>query len=152
MPSKAEYPRDTPPASAPQVLIPADWKNVILVVNEDPKNSVMPIRVRAFDASETSFPEGGILFINDSTFLISGTMHDKAVNIKSNETKMFESPLKQRGTFDFSLDSEHPETEGKRNLLRKRWLHNPKFRNVIFIEEIVPGTTVKAYASEVRSF
>lgn len=140
------------PKNPPQVIIPAEWKNVILVVYEDPENTVMPIRVRAFDASEKSFPEGGLLFINDSDSIISGTVHKTAVNIEGKETEMIDSPLKERGTFNLLLDSSHPKTEEKRNLLRKRWLHNPKFRNVIFIEELVSGTTVKAYVAEIRSF
>lgn len=148
-----ELPADSEiPPGSPFVVIPEKWEKVILFAFKDPKNPIMPIQIRAFDASDNVFGPGELLFINQSEFLVGGLAGSKKINLKANSAKTIESPLSQRGVFNLMLDTFDPQTNQRRNLVRRRWLHVPQFRNVVFITKLPPPKMAKLFVAEIRKF
>ncbi len=148
-----ELPEDMEmPAGSPFVMIPATWDKVILFVTEDEKNPVMPIRVHAFDASDRIFGPGDILFINQCDLAVGGMVGDERITMKPKTAKVLGAPLGERGEFNLMLDSYDQKSKQRRNLVRKRWLHIPEFRNVVFITKLPPPAMAKIFVAEIRSF
>ena len=147
LPEGAEVPLDSP-----SVVIPEDWEQVILFVFENEQNPVMPIGVLAFDASEGTFGPGEIMFINQSDLIVGGLIAGEKQIIKDKTIKVVDPQLEERGEFNLILDSYNPTEKQKRNLIRKRWLHIPSFRNVVFITNAPPPRMAKAFVAEIRSF
>lgn len=105
-----------------------------------------------YNASDNVFAPGEFLFINNSRLMVGGTIGDNQINIKAKSLKVIESPMKERGVINLILDSYDPKTKERRNLIKKRWLHVPQFRNVLFVTDLPPPKMTKLYAAEIRRF
>jgi hypothetical protein len=143
---------DDIPDGSPRVNIKKEWSNVILLVSEDKDNLVMPIKVIAFDASDKVFSPGSIMFVNQTDIIVGGLVAGEELKMKSNSYKIIDIPKNERIEFNLILDSYNAKTKQRRNLLRKRWLHIPQFRNVVFVTKLPPPRMAKCFVAEIRKF
>jgi hypothetical protein len=104
-----------------------------LLVFEDKKNSTMPIRVQAIDASDTVFGPGSIYMINFSDVGVAGTVGDKKLVLKPKDVKIVKNPVSENGYYPAKLDKYVVGEEKPQRFIRQMWGHDAEVRQVLFI-------------------
>lgn len=140
------------PALAPSVSIPKGWKKVLILVFEDLGNPIMPIRLKAIDASDDVFAPGELLFINYSEASIFGLVGDKKLLLKPQTTVLVSDPVKKKGSYKVKLDSVQETIETRQWLLRQSWRHEPDVRRVVFVFPLPAPRVAKLYTTPIRGF
>lgn len=146
-------PKDTPiPEAAPSLDIPKEWRKVLILVFSDPSNPIMPIRLKAIDASDDVFGPGELLFINFSEISIFGLVGKKKLLLHPEMAKVVSNPIPQKGEYQVKLDSVKDSVESRRWLMRQTWRHQPSIRRVVFVLPLPAPRTVKLYTASIRDF
>ncbi|MGZ0655767.1 hypothetical protein ACWPKO_11035 [Coraliomargarita sp. W4R53] len=140
------------PEEAPSVMIPKNWEKVLLLVFADPSNPVMPIRVKALNASDDVFGPGELLFINYSEISIFGLLGEQKLLVHPGTMKVVSSPMSKMGEYQVKLDSVEGDIESRRWLMRQTWRHHPGVRRVVFAFPLPAPRTVKLYSAPIRDF
>lgn len=140
------------PEAAPSVTIPKKWEKVLLLVFQDPSNSVMPIRVKALNASDDVFGPGELLFINYSQISIFGLIGEQKLLVHPKQMKVVSAPIAKMGEYQVKLDSVEDDIESRRWLMRQTWRHHPNVRRVVFAFPLPAPRTVKLYSAPLRNF
>jgi len=143
---------ENPPTNAPQVKIPRNWQNIILFVSENKKNTLMPISVKAFNASDDEFAPGELLFINLSNVHVKGTLGERTLKIGPKSKKNIQAPIQEKGRYRIELDAFDMKTNTKVWLTRTVWKHIPEFKFVVLISEKPAPTYAKLYTAILRDF
>lgn len=141
------------PVSAPGVKIPRTWSKVLLLVSHDPENTVMPIRVKAINASDDSFKAGELYFINFAKATIFGLVGNKKLMLKPMKTAIVSDPADGAGSYQVKLDTiRDGDGETRQWLVRQPWRHDPDIRRVIFIIPLAPPRVAKVYSAPIGNF
>lgn len=118
---------------APQVSFSADWKKILFLVFKDSKNKIMPIRVRAINASADIFGPGSIYAINFSRMTVAGEVGDKKLLLKPQKTEIIKNPISKTGFYPTVLQLKGPEMKKPRDFVKQMWAHHQKHRRMLFI-------------------
>ncbi|MGJ8641916.1 MAG: hypothetical protein ACSHX9_00795 [Luteolibacter sp.] len=121
------------PKAAPVVNISEKWQKVLLLVFENKKNSVMPIRVQAIDASDNVFGPGSVYMINFSEVAVAGTVGDKQLRLLPKDVKILKNPVSENGYYPTKLDKYVKGEEKPQRFIRQMWGHDAEVRQVLFI-------------------
>jgi hypothetical protein len=121
------------PREAPLVTIPEGWSKILLLVFEGEIDAIMPIRVRAINASDDVFGPGSIHVINFSDIRIGGRIGDKIIDLHPHKTKTIKHPIKNNGYYPTKLQAITKEGEKPQWFIKQMWEHNESTRNVLFI-------------------
>jgi hypothetical protein len=140
------------PGSAPSVVIPEDWKKVLILAFEDASNAVMPIRLQAINASDNVFAPGGILIINFSELTVFGKLGDEKLVSRPSSVEFIKQPIPERGHYATSLYTYQSDSKKRRPLLKQRWQYNPGVRIITFITSAPPPRLVKLYSAPIPDF
>lgn len=141
------------PEAAPFLDIPEGWGKVLILVFEDPDNTLLPIRLKAINANDNQFGPGDLYFVNFSKRTIFGMVGDEKMNLKPEGTTIVSSPRKARGDYNVQLDSVKGEEKGSRRwLLRQTWRHQPSVRRVVFAIPLPAPRNIKLYSAPIRNF
>lgn len=120
------------PVGAPSVLIPKGWDKVLLLVFPDTKNSVMPIRVKAINASDDKFGPGSIYMLNFSNLHIFGSVGDKKLNLKAKSEMILKNPINRNGMYPVILQALVKGVEKPRRFIKQMWSNSDNTRDVLF--------------------
>lgn len=140
------------PVEAPALVIPKQWKKVLILVFHDPTNPIMPIRLQALNANDNVFGPGELLFINYSDISIFGLVGEKKLLLHPETTEVVSHPIPKMGEYQVKLDSVENDIESRRWLMRQTWRHQPKVRRVVFVLPLPAPRTVKLYTAPIRDF
>lgn len=121
------------PKAAPTVNISARWQKVLLLVFENKKNPVMPIRVQAIDASDSVFGPGSVYMINFSEVGVAGTVGDKKLRLNPKDVSILKNPVSENGYYPVKLDKYITGEKKPQRFVRQMWGHDDKIRQVLFI-------------------
>ena len=136
--------------NAPVVSVPATWDKVLFLVFEDKKNEVMPIKIKAIDASEDKFGNGSLYMLNFTKFTVIGTMGEKEVILKPLSEQILKDPISGYGTYPVSLDLKVSKTTKPRRFVRQPWSKSSNKRSVLFV--FPQGNYASYYAAPIRNF
>lgn len=149
----AALPEDTPvPEAAPSINIPKDWEKVLILAFPDPSNQILPIRLKALDASDDVFGPGELLFINFAEVSIFGLVGEHKLLLHPETIKVISHPIPERGEYQIKLDSVKGDIESRRWLMRQTWRHQPNVRRVVFVLPLPAPRTVRLYSAPIRDF
>lgn len=140
------------PAGAPSVIIPKNWQKVLLLVFPNPKNSVMPIRFKAINASEDKFGAGSIYMLNYSDVGVFGTVGDKTLKLNPRSEKIIKDPINKNGTYPVKLESQVKGEKKPRRFIKQMWGHSDKMRSVLFIMPKPAPMHATYYNAPIRDF
>lgn len=140
------------PEEMPFVDIPKKWKRVLLMVFEDETNSVMPIQVKAIDASDNVFGPGSICAINFSEIGVIGTIGDKELKLKPKSFKIIEDPIAENGYYPAKLYGVIKEGAKPRRFIKQMWQHDKDTREVLFILPKPAPRYATYYCAPIRDF
>ncbi|MGD7652205.1 MAG: hypothetical protein ACQCXQ_03250 [Verrucomicrobiales bacterium] len=121
------------PKGTPTVRIPESWSKVLLLVFENEENAVMPIRVRALDASDNVFGPGSIFMMNFSQIRVGGMVGDKRLDLRPRSSSIIKKPLKKNGYYPTELYSLTKKGAKPQRFVKQMWEYNDKTRQVFFV-------------------
>ncbi|MBK1854234.1 hypothetical protein JO972_04660 [Verrucomicrobiaceae bacterium 5K15] len=140
------------PKRAPLVRIPEKWQKVLLLVFEDPKNRVMPIRIQAINASDRHFGLGSIYMMNFSEAGVVGSIGDKHLKLKPKSLKIVKNPVQKNGYYPVKLNAVIRGEKKPRRLVKQMWSHSDRIRNVLFIMPKPAPQHTTYYCAPIRDF
>ncbi|MGJ8671835.1 hypothetical protein [Rubritalea sp.] len=140
------------PLSSPIVKIPASWDRVLLLILEDKKNKIMPIRILPINASEGEFGKGEICFMNFSAVTVFGKVGDKKLLSKPKSKVTIKDPLQNRGGYMVKLDFSEGSIANRRSLVQQRCLFDPDARVLTLVLPLAPPRLVRLYSAPINDF
>ena len=140
------------PKSAPSLAIPEGWSKVLILVSKDAKNRVLPIQMKAINASDDQFGPGELYFMNFTKSAIFGRVGEKKLNLKAGSFQIIKEPIKKMGYYRIELDSMGKKEKDRSWLLRQSWVHQPKVRRVVFVLPLPQQKRIKLYSTAIRDF
>lgn len=143
---------EAPVSRPPMVTIPKSWKKVLLLVFENKKNTVMPIRIQAINASDDKFGPGSIYMFNYSDLAIYGKVGDKTLRLKPKSTQVFKNPIDKNGYYPVNLQSLVRGEKKPRRFIKQMWSSSDQVRNVLFIMPRPAPMHATYYCAPVRDF
>ena len=121
------------PKGAPSVTIPAGWQKVLVVAYQDVRNSVMPVKFRAFDASPANFDNSDTLFINLSPKVVHGTLGNTPVVVNPDTTWVAKYAPADGEDYNVTLSQMNSDKSEDYRFLTKVFRHYTDRRRVFFI-------------------
>jgi hypothetical protein len=140
------------PAAAPFLDIPEEWTQVLIFAFEDKSNPIMPIRLKAMNASQDAFGPGKIIFINMSEMTVFGYVGDQKLLSKPHTTEIIENPRAGEGKYMLKLDSFKDDLSSRRRLIQQKCQYRLDERMVSFIVPLPAPRMVKIYSAPVPEF
>lgn len=140
------------PKAAPRVRIPAGWQKILLLVAQDPKNAVLPIRVKAINASDGVFGPGSIYMMNMSKIRIGGTVGDKQLDLRPNSIEIIKNPIAGNGFYPTKLYSLATPGARPQRFIKQMWEKNATTRQVLFILPKPPPQHATYYCAPIPEF
>ena len=121
------------PPGAPQIKVPAAWRQVLLLFFSDPANPVFPVRVLPVDGSLDKFKPGELLCFNLSTAEVGGSLGEAKFRIASGKSGILKPSRTESGDYPVSIDCLLAGDPRPRPLCRTTWRHDPGIRQLLFI-------------------
>ena len=143
---------EVPDSRPPVVNIPESWEKVLLLVIEHKQNRLMPIRVKAINASDNAFGPGSIYMLNYSDLAIYGTMGTKKLQLKPQSIQIFKKPIEKNGYYPVKLQSLVKGETQPRRFIRQMWSNSDQVRNVLFIIPKPAPMHATYYCAPIRDF
>lgn len=144
---------DSPlPRGTPSVHIPKRWQKVLILVLTDKSNPVMPIKLRAIDASDGRFGNSSILMLNYSQVNVFGFLGDKKIELKPQSSLVVKQPISGNGYYPVKLQSIVAKGEKPRRFIRQMWSNDDTMRNVVFILPKPAPMYATYYSAPIRDF
>lgn len=121
------------PGGAPSVKIPADIRDLYLIVGSDPGNKVFPVRLLPLDAGGQKLKTGETLWINLTKHSIKGLLGKEALSIPAGGRVVGKAPLAISGYYKAAFLYQ-PDSKGEYvPVLRKSWWFDASSKNLGFI-------------------
>jgi hypothetical protein len=140
------------PKYAPAVRIPEAWQKALLLVFDDPNNPVMPITVKAIDASDNVFGPGSICAINFSKIGVIGTIGDKELKLGPMTSQIISDPIPENGYYPTKLFGVTERGAKPRRFIKQMWQHEQDTRQVLFILPKPAPRHATYYCAPIRDF
>ncbi|MEP4079432.1 hypothetical protein [Haloferula sp.] len=121
------------PIGAPGVKIPSGWQKVLLLVAESKENSVLPIRLKAINASDSVFGPGSIYMMNLSKIRVGGTVGDKKLDLRPSSVEIIKNPISGNGFYPTKLFSVATQGARPQRFIKQMWKKDDATRQVLFI-------------------
>jgi len=121
------------PQGAPRVKIPAGWQKVLLLIAADKGNSILPIRVKAINASDSAFGPGSIYMMNLSKIRVAGMVGDKKLDLRPNSIEILKNPISGNGFYPTKLYSVATSGAQPQRFIKQMWEKSDTTRQVLFI-------------------
>ncbi len=135
------------PSGAPSVTIPEDWKKVLLLVFNNQENSIMPIRVKAINASDNVFGNGSIYIANLTELALIGTLGDKEIKMAPKSTKVVKG---LNGFYPAKIDYIVRGSSSPLRFIRQTWKQTNNKRNILLVLPQDPPSRATYYSSIVN--
>lgn len=95
--AKADDPKTVSP-DAPSIEIPRHYTDFYLLLSSDPKNKIIPIKLKVINLESENFKLGQAMWINDTDNIIKAELGEQTVSLGPHSSKIVDSPLSnQRG-------------------------------------------------------
>ncbi len=138
------------PENAPSVRVPRKWKKVLILVFEDKSNPILPIQLKAINASDDEFGPGELFFVNFSEMTVFGLVGDKKLVSKPSTTEIISTPREGRGTYMLRLHTFKDDVNKRRRLIQQKCQFDPSERVVTFMVPLPAPRMVKIYSAPVK--
>jgi hypothetical protein len=120
------------PSTAPSTSIPADARNIYLLVGSDADNQIMPVKLQAYHIVE-DFEPGKTLWINLIDQIIMAELGSQSLSIPPFGRVISAPPLDEAGYFRARFFYQPQGTNEPLPIMNKSWWFDPNSRNVGFI-------------------
>jgi hypothetical protein len=126
------------PKNAPRVGIPKAWTLSALLISKDASNPVLPVRATPVNMSDSVFKPGEMLWINLTDITVGGRIGDTKLLLKPKSNGLLKTPKSERGDYPVVIDCLIPGDKKTRWLVRQTWRHNPRARQLVFVQPLEP--------------
>lgn len=120
-------------APAVAVAVEADVIDFFLLVENDPSNSVIPVKMEVIDISNGQLELGQTLWINQTAHNISAELGDKTILIPPRQRAIAPPPLEKSGYYKAQFKYQREAKDEFLPLMRKSWWFDNSSRNMGFI-------------------
>lgn len=138
------------PVGTPNVTIPSSWKKALILVFNDSKNSVMPIKLKAIDASPSNFDLGQIMFINFSRNTIYGAVGDQKIMVHPLKKTVAKNISYTDRQFIVNLKQRSADEKQDYRFLEKVFVYYEKQRSLIFIYTPEGDKNISYFVTTIR--
>ncbi len=121
------------PANAPYAKVSEGVVDYYLLVTSDPANSVAPVRLQVIDAGFDKLKAGQMLWFNLTPNTIGGDVGTQRLIIQPNSREVLDAPASAAGEYPIQLFFQIPGDNHTYPLCSTSWGHDPRSRNIIFI-------------------
>ncbi len=121
------------PSAAPKISVPANLRDLYLIVLSDPTNKVFPVRFQPIDVGDNQLKLGETLWINLSKHPIEARLGDQPVKVPTGAKVVSKPPLKSNGYYKAQFIYQ-PNGEGPfQPVMKKSWWYDANSKNLGFI-------------------
>ena len=130
--SPVTKPEELPPG-APEVTVPADVKDIYLLVSNDPGNSVLPLRMSVVNANYDKISLGDMLWFNVTRKHLAGKIGNSSLKLPANSSAVVRKPATSPGDYPVEIYFRVPGDERNHPLIESQWYHDPRSRCIVFV-------------------
>jgi hypothetical protein len=131
LPEKVDNP-DTIPPEAPSVELPAEYKNILLIISSDPDNKIAPVKLTAINLT---FKISQTLWINRTDKTIEGKLGEQVLSLEPDSSKITDAPLGNQsrptsGYFEASFTYRIQGSDVSSPITEQQWWHDANSRHI----------------------
>jgi hypothetical protein len=123
---------EVPPGS-PEVTVHADISDIYLLVNSEPANTVLPLRMRVVNANYDKIRNGEMLWFNLTQKHLAGKIGKSSFNLPANDSALVKEPSASSGDYPVEIYFRVPNDERTHPLIESQWFHDPRSRYIVFV-------------------
>ena len=143
--------KDGLPKNAPRVNIPIHWEKVLIMAFNDPKNQIIPIKLKAINASDSVFKKGDTMYVNLSKSIVYGFVGEEKLLVKPGGTVLTGEPVRNDEAFKVRLQKKDPESGDAQWFIRRTWRYEPTRKGVIFFYQNEESGQLTYYPTYIHS-
>lgn len=121
------------PAEAPGVTLPADLKDVYLLITADPKNTVTPVKIQSVNANPDGFRNGQMLWFNLTPFEVGGQVGSQKLALKPQSRLILDAPASGFTSYPTKIGYVPEAGTPAEMICSTIWQHDPQARTVNFV-------------------
>lgn len=121
------------PKGAPSVNISANLTDFYLLVTSNPKNKVVPVRLRVINANAGRVKRGQMLWYNLTKKTITGKIGKQKLHLKPSNHRVIKEPIKGKKNYPVELQFTIPGDNFVHPLCETQWRHDPRSRSIVFV-------------------
>lgn len=125
-------PEEVNPA-APQAAIAQSVSDFYLILNSDPANKVVPVRMQVIDADSSKFKAGQMLWFNLTPNSVGGQVGREQLAMAANSRTILNAPASASEDYKVNLSFRVPGSDVLYPLCETTWSFDPRARMVQFI-------------------
>jgi len=119
--------------TAPKAAIGAAVTDFYLILNSDPANKTVPIRMQVIDADAAKFKPGQMLWFNLTPNSVGGQVGSEQLAMAANSRVILNAPATGSGDYKVNLSFRLPGSEVLYPLCETSWAFDPRARTVQFV-------------------
>lgn len=136
LPEQVDKPEAISP-DAPDVQIPEEYTNILLLVSSDSENKIAPVKITSI---HLNFKVGQSLWINRTDKHIGGKLGEQTLALEPQGTKIIDAPqanqdAQSNGYFEASFTYRKKDSDVFLPISEQRWWHDPKSRYIGVVEQ-----------------
>jgi hypothetical protein len=124
---------ETFPTDAPSIQIPAATIDLYIVLANDPKNKVLPIRMLPLDVSGNQLKPGQTLWVNLTTHQIAGKLGNENLSVPPRGKVVGKAPLAASGYYKAAFLYKPDGEKEYLPVMQKSWWFDANSKNLGFI-------------------
>lgn len=121
------------PKGAPSINIPANLTDFYLIVTSNPKNKVVPVRLRVINANTNRVKRGQMLWYNLTKKTIIGKIGKQKLHIKPGVHRVIKEPATGKKNYPVNLQFTIAGDDFVHPLCETQWRHDPRSRSIVFV-------------------
>jgi len=129
------------PRGAPSARVPETMADFYLILTSDPDNPVAPVKMQVIDAGYDKVKQGQMMWFNLTSNMIGGNVGDQQLVVQPQSSTVLDAPIPNAGEYPIRLFFQMPDDERTHPLTSTSWGHNPRTRNIIFINTVPNSST-----------
>jgi len=121
------------PAEAPSIVVPANLRDIYLLVTADRSNNVAPVKLAVVNANHERLGRGEILWYNLSDKAVAGKIGSRTLNLKPGASTVLGEPASGHEEYPVELYFRVQGDDFTHPLCETQWRHDPRSRSLAFI-------------------
>lgn len=118
---------------APQAPIAQTISDFYLILNSDPANKVVPIKMQIIDADSSKFKPGQMLWFNLTPNSVGGQIGSEQLAMAANSRAILKAPASGNEDYNVNLSFRLPGSDVLYPLCETKWQFDSRARTVQFI-------------------
>lgn len=121
------------PAGVPEINVPADVRDIYLLLSDHPDNKVLPLKLSVVNANEDKIRLGEMQWFNMTQKHLAGKVGKSSLNLQANSSVVVNEPASSAGDYPVEIYFRVPGDERTHPLIEGQWYHDPRSRFIVFV-------------------